>query len=65
MKLTVKEMEIVEILEKDSRIAINDLAKMVGLTAEETEQSIKKLEDNKIIVKYISIVDWTKVEEHP
>lgn len=65
MKLTVKEMEIVEILEKDSRIAINDLAKMVGLTAEETEQSIKKLEDNKIIVKYISIVDWTKVEEQP
>ena len=31
MKLTQKEMEIVEILEKDSRIAIEDIAKMVQL----------------------------------
>ena len=65
MRLNEKELEIVEILEKDARIATVDVAKMVGLSVEETEQAIKKLEDNKIIVRYISIVDWTKVEEHP
>lgn len=65
MKLTEKEMEIVEILENDARMATEDLAKMVGLSVEETEQSIKKLEENKVIVRYISLVDWTKVEEHP
>ncbi len=65
MRLNEKELEIVEILEKDARIATDDIAKMVGLSAEETEQTIKKLEDNKVIVRYISIVDWTKVEEHP
>src|ERR1700750_817507 len=65
MKLTEKEMEIVEILEKDARIAIDDIAKMIGSSVEETVQSIKKLEENKVIVKYISIIDWTKVEEHP
>ena len=42
MKLTEKEMEIVEILEKDARIAIEDVAKMVGLSVEETEQCNQK-----------------------
>lgn len=65
MRLNDKELEIVEILEKDARTATEDIAKMVGLSVEETEQSIKKLEENKVIVRYISIVDWTKVEEHP
>ncbi|MFC7687328.1 Lrp/AsnC family transcriptional regulator [Ureibacillus sp. GCM10028918] len=65
MRLNEKELEIVEILEKDARTATGDIAKMVGLSLEETEQSIKKLEENKVIVRYISIVDWTKVEEHP
>ncbi|HWK22076.1 MAG TPA: Lrp/AsnC family transcriptional regulator [Ureibacillus sp.] len=65
MRLNEKELEIVEILEKDARIATEDLAKMIGLSVEETQESIKKLVDNKIIVRYISIVDWTKVEEHP
>ena len=65
MKLTKNEMEIVEILEKEARIATEDIAKMVGLSVEETEQSIKKLEENKVIVRYISIIDWTKIEDHP
>jgi DNA-binding Lrp family transcriptional regulator len=65
MKLTPIEMEIVEILEKDARISTDVLAKMVGLSVEETTQTIKKLEEHKVIVRYISIVDWTKVENHP
>lgn len=65
MRLNEKELEIVEILEKDARTASEDIAKMIDLSVEETEQSIKKLEENKVIVRYISIVDWTKVEEHP
>jgi DNA-binding Lrp family transcriptional regulator len=64
MKLSEKELEIVEILEKDSRIQTEDLAKMVNLNKEETEEAIKKLEEQKIIVKYISVIDWSKVEDH-
>jgi DNA-binding Lrp family transcriptional regulator len=64
MKLTEKEMEIVEILEKDARLAVESVAKMVSLNVEETEALIKKLEDNKIIVRYISVIDWTKIEEY-
>jgi len=65
MELTNKEMEIVEILETDARIDTDVLAKMVGLSVEETGQIIKKLQDTKVLVKHISIVDWTKVENHP
>lgn len=41
MRLNEKELEIVEILEKDARIATEDIAKMVGLSLEETTESIK------------------------
>ncbi|MCQ6276510.1 Lrp/AsnC family transcriptional regulator [Bacillus sp. V3B] len=62
MKLTEKEMEIVEILEKDARLSVEDVAKMISLNVDETGEMIKKLEDNKIIVRYISIIDWTKID---
>ncbi|MED3553067.1 Lrp/AsnC family transcriptional regulator [Cytobacillus praedii] len=64
MKLTEKELEIVEILEKDARIHTDDLAKMVQLSLPETKEIIKKLEEQKIIVKYTSVIDWGKVEGH-
>lgn len=64
MKLTDKELEIVEILEKDARIHTEDLAKMVQLSLTETKETIKKMEEQKVIVKYTSVIDWGKVEDH-
>ncbi|WP_174728214.1 Lrp/AsnC family transcriptional regulator [Mesobacillus harenae] len=64
MLLTDKEIEIVEILERDSRISNEDLAAMAGLEIEETNAAIKKLEDLKVIVRYSSIVDWSKIDGH-
>lgn len=61
MKLTETELEIVEILEKNSRITVEDVAKMVNLSVQETEGLIKKLEDSHVIVQYSSIVDWSKI----
>lgn len=65
MKLNAQQIEIIEILEKDARMPLEDVAKMVGLSLEETTAIVKQLEDEKILVRYISLVDWTKVEEHP
>lgn len=65
MKLNAQQIEIIEILEKDARMSLEDVAKMVGLSLEETTAIVKQLEDEKILVRYISLVDWTKVEEHP
>ncbi|WP_141433834.1 Lrp/AsnC family transcriptional regulator [Bacillus sp. 03113] len=64
MKLTAKEIEIVEILEKDARISTEDIAKMTNLSIEEAESTIKKLEEEKVVIRYVSLVDWSKVEGH-
>ena len=57
-----KELEILEILEKNGRISVEDLAKMVDLSVDQTEEIMKKLEDEKVILKYSTIIDWNKVD---
>ncbi|MBM4760703.1 Lrp/AsnC family transcriptional regulator [Bacillus sp. B15-48] len=64
MQLSEKELELVEILEKNSRISTEDLAAMTGLTVKDTEKYLHKLEEQKIIVRYTSIVDWSKIDGH-
>jgi len=64
MKLTEKEIEIVELLEKNARLPIDTMAKMVSLSVSEVEDIIKKLEEAKVIVQYATIVDWRKVDGH-
>lgn len=64
MILTEKEIEVLEIIEKDSRIQTDVLAKMIALTPEETKSIIEKLEREKIIVDYSSAINWRKVDGH-
>ncbi|MBB5324406.1 DNA-binding Lrp family transcriptional regulator [Anoxybacillus tepidamans] len=64
MKLTEKELEIIEILENNARIPLETLAKMTSLTVEETADILRKLEETKVIVQYATIVDWRKVDGH-
>ena len=64
MKLTEKEIEIIELLEKDARLSIDTIAKMVSMSVPEVEQMIKKLEEAKVIVQYATVVDWRKVDGH-
>ena len=58
-----KEIEILEILENNSRLSMEDIAKMVDLSVKETEEIIKKMENGQIILKYLTVIDWQKVEE--
>jgi DNA-binding Lrp family transcriptional regulator len=64
MTFTEMEIEILEIIEKDSRIPFDTIAKMVGISADEAAKIIKKLEDLKIIVEYNSKINWRRVEGH-
>lgn len=64
MKLSEKELEVVEILEKDARISSEDVAKMIGLSLQETDELIKKLEKKKVLVHYTTVVDWSKIDGH-
>src|SRR5690625_1970128 len=58
-----KSIEILRILEKNGRIPISTLAKMVDLTEEEATTIIKKLEDDKNILSYATVIDWSKIEK--
>ncbi|KAB7706946.1 winged helix-turn-helix transcriptional regulator [Bacillus aerolatus] len=62
MKITKKELEILEILEKDARLTAADLSKMIGEGEEETKAMIQRLEEAKVLVHYTALVDWSKVE---
>ncbi|KZZ83366.1 Lrp/AsnC family transcriptional regulator [Bacillus sp. SJS] len=64
MKLNEKETEVLEILEENSRLSIDSIAKMAGISSEETEQIIHKLEREKVIIDYAATIDWRKVEGH-
>lgn len=58
-----KTIELLEILEKNGRIPIDTLAKMLDLKPEETERMIKELEENNIILNYSAVIDWSKAVE--
>jgi DNA-binding Lrp family transcriptional regulator len=64
MQLSEKELEVLEILEKDARISTEDLAKMVDVEQNQAGEMIQKLENLKVIVRHTSLVDWSKVEGH-
>lgn len=58
-----KTIELLEILEKNGRIPIDTLAKMLDLSSEETERMIKELEEKNIILNYSAVIDWSKAVE--
>ncbi len=49
--------DIVKILQQNARISNTELGEILGITAEEAENEIKKLEDEGIIKGYSVIVD--------
>lgn len=58
-----KEIEVLQIIEENGRISLPTLAKMVNLTEAEVEAILKKLEDEKVILSYSAVIDWSKVYE--
>ncbi|WLR41247.1 Lrp/AsnC family transcriptional regulator [Bacillus carboniphilus] len=62
MKLTKQEIEILEVLEKDSRVSNEIIADMVDLSEKEVEKIIKELEKKNVIVDYSTTINWKKVD---
>ncbi len=62
-----KEIEIIEMLRADSRISPEKMAKTLGLSTAEVEETVSRLENSGVILGYTtliddSLVDSTKVE---
>ena len=52
--------ELLELLEHDARRSIKELANMLGRSEYEVEEQMKKLEKDKIILGYNTMIDWQK-----
>lgn len=55
--------EIFEALEKDARLTPEQIATMTGITVADVKKAIKKAEQDRAIVRYKAIIDWTKLGE--
>ncbi|EMS69756.1 Lrp/AsnC family transcriptional regulator [Ruminiclostridium cellobioparum] len=54
--------EILEILEKNSKVTAAEIAVMLGKSVEEVTEAIKKYEAENVIVGYSTLVNWDKTE---
>jgi len=52
--------EILEILEKNSRVSLEQIAVMLGKSVQEVCDMMKQLEEQNIIVGYNTLVNWEK-----
>ncbi len=57
------EIEVLRLLEENSRMSVEEMAEMLALPVERVKEIIQKLEEEKVILKYKAIVDWEKVHE--
>jgi DNA-binding Lrp family transcriptional regulator len=53
--------ELLEILAKDARATIADMAVMTGTEALAVKAAIAELEADRVIVQYNTIIDWDKI----
>ena len=54
--------EILQLLEKNSRLTPAEIAVMIGSDEETVANEIKAMENENIICGYHALVDWDKVE---
>ena len=52
--------ELLELLEHDAKRPVAELAAMLNRSEYEVEQQIKKLEDDKVILNYNTLINWEK-----
>ncbi|UZQ83230.1 Lrp/AsnC family transcriptional regulator [Thermoanaerobacter sp. RKWS2] len=57
-----KSMEIIDLLCENSRLTEKQIATITGLSEEEVKNTIKNLEDKKVLLKYTTLVDWEKTD---
>lgn len=58
------EKTLIQCLQDNARYTITQLAALTGSSEEDVKNAVKKLEDEKVIVKYSAIVNQEKVDEN-
>jgi len=57
--------EILKIMEEDSRLSVEEIASMIGKSADEVKAAVEEYERKGIIRCYKTVIDWEKVGEEP
>lgn len=52
--------ELLEILEKNGRMSVEDLSTMLGVSQDEVVAEMQKMEDEKVIAGYHTLINWDK-----
>lgn len=55
--------ELLEILVENSRVPKETISKMLGVPVEEIKKAMDELEENKVILKYTTIINWEKANK--
>lgn len=55
--------EILEILEKNSRLTNEQIAVMAGMTEAEVEAAIKDYQDKNVIAGYTTLINWENISK--
>ncbi|MEG6567759.1 Lrp/AsnC family transcriptional regulator [Thermoanaerobacterium saccharolyticum] len=58
-----KKMDIIELLNENSRLTDNQISVITGLSEDEVKEIIKNLEEEKVLLKYSTLVNWEKTEK--
>lgn len=61
--MDLKEKEMLEVLQNNSKITVEQLATMLGMDKDAIANQIKELEEKKVIVKYHTLINWEKTDE--
>jgi DNA-binding Lrp family transcriptional regulator len=57
------QLKVLELLKVDARRDAELIATMLGVSLEEVKSAIAELENNHVIVKYATVVNWSKVDD--
>ena len=55
--------DILKVLENDSRTTPDKLATMTGESIDEVKKQIEQAENDRVILKYKTIINWDKIED--
>ena len=55
--------ELLELLEQNCTLSTEQLAAAAGMSADEAKKTIKKLEDDRVILGYQAVIDWSQIRK--
>lgn len=58
-----KKVEVLRLIQNNSRLSVKDIAVMLGLDEKEVESLIKEMEKEQIICGYNTVINWDKTDD--